>query len=160
MLIRKVLTFVFRALWYLDDYWRIINYGKWYKAGRVHKTAGMWNVHSTEQLLTPELNVHSSPLNNGHIVIFLQASSQTRQPCVPISDPSVRWTLSFVEAWCIMTHAPLCIPGFTIVLFVWSMSMCTLTCWCRMSDGDSLFTLPSSTCQWLQLGLHSQQSCY
>lgn len=77
--IRKVLTFVFRALWYLDDYQRVINYGKWYKAGRVHKTAGMWNIHSTEQLLTPELNVHSSPLNNGHIVIFFasQFSDQT-----------------------------------------------------------------------------------
>lgn len=47
-----------------------------------------WNVcvHSTEQLLTPELNIHSSPHNNGHFVIFLQASSQPRKPCVSLSD--------------------------------------------------------------------------
>lgn len=34
----------------------------------------------------------------------------------------------------------------------------THLCW--MSDGDSLFTFPSSACQWLQCGLSAQQAPY
>jgi len=44
------------------------------------------------------------------------------------------------------------------VNFLCVFPRCTFTHLCWMSDGDSLFTFPNSTCRWLQCGLSSQQA--
>lgn len=84
--------------------------------------------------------------------------------CTKSHGHSVRPDASCDSAGVIVCPVYLCVFLCTrkcvkcVLLSFLGLPSFTHSCW--MSDGDSLFTFPSSACQWLQCGLSAQQAPY
>lgn len=147
----------------------------------LHDRGGMLNVYSNEQWLNPELNSQLNPHKNSHIVIFESAHRSVSSSVVFFRSFKTlhgRIFGSLKEQWnsteshghgCVLCAMCTCVWNVFMQGFVYSwvckvwlcvLPGCSFTHLCRMSNGDSLFTFPSLTCQWLQCGPYAQQAPY